>query len=313
MGDAFFAQNDYEKAALFYEQSLTIYRELKIQSGELDALNADLLIAEGRLIEAQQILDMLKEEEFYGFVRRDASEIEKLSQRADLTTDETAALKRYQTISARITEIGAEFGRLQDKRNQLPESEKPSPEKQKRFDELDKHLEDATVAFQVFLRGLAEEFTKKPKVVKEIQENTGLQADLKSWGEGIVALYTVVGDDRYRVILTTPDAQIDGKTEISAGDLNKKIADFRQVVQNPNADPRPLGRELYDILIKPIEKQLSDAKAKTLLLSLDGTLRNLPLAALWDGKEYFGQKYENVLFINKSHKYLSLKLKCNEF
>ncbi len=275
---------DKEAQKSFLQSNEKTYREL-----------ADLLIAQGRLIEAQQILDMLKEEEFYGFVRRDASEIEKLSQRADLTTDEAAALKRYQTISARVTEIGLEFGKLQDKKNQLLDSEKLSPEEQKRYDELAKDLEDATAAFQVFLRGLAEEFTKKPKVVEEIQENTGLQADLKSWGDGIVALYTVVGDDRYRVILTTPDAQIDGKTEISAEDLNKKIADFRQAVQNPNVDPRPLGKELYDILIKPIEKQLSDAKAKTLLWSLDGTLRYLPLAALWDGKEYFGQKFENVV------------------
>ncbi|CAN5208941.1 hypothetical protein BH20ACI1_BH20ACI1_11080 [soil metagenome] len=266
---------------------------------------ADLLIAQGRLIEAQQILDMLKEEEFYGFVRRDASEIEKLSQRADLTQDESAALKRYQTISDRVSQIGLEFGKLQDKRNQLPEGEKLSTEDQKRFDELAKQLEDATAAFQVFLRGLAEEFTKKPKVVEEIQENTGLQADLKTWGSVIVALYTVVGDDRYRVILTTPDAQIDGKTEISAEDLNAKIAEFRQAVQNPNVDPRPLGKELYDILIKPIEKQLSDAKAKTLLWSLDGTLRYLPLAALWDGKEYFGQKYENVVITLASRTRLS--------
>ncbi len=256
---------------------------------------ADLLIAQGRLPEAQQILDMLKEEEFYGFVRRDASEVEKLSQRADLTADESEALKRYQSISSRVTEIGLEFGKLQDAKNQLPENGKLPAADEKRFEELAKQLEDATTTFQVFLRGLAEEFTKKPKIVEEIQENTGLQADLKSWGTGIVALYTVVGEDRYRVILTTPDAQIDGKTEISAEDLNRKISEFREAVQDPTIDPRPLGKELYDILIKPIEKQLSDAKAKTLLWSLDGTLRYLPFAALWDGKEYFGQKYENVV------------------
>ena len=54
-------------------------------------------------------------------------------------------------------------------------------------------------------------------------------------------------------------------------------------MQNPRLDPRPLGQELYDILIRPIEKQLDGAGAKTLLWSLDGSLRLLPLAALWDG------------------------------
>ena len=34
---------------------------------------ADLLIAQGRLPEAQQVLAMLKEDEYYDFIRRDAS------------------------------------------------------------------------------------------------------------------------------------------------------------------------------------------------------------------------------------------------
>ncbi len=299
------------KLAAFYgKQAVNVYQTIRGDNRNLDEdaqksflksneetyrRLADLLIAQGRLIEAQQILDMLKEEEFYGFVRRDQSEIERLSQRADLTADETAALARYKSNAARVAAIGFEFGKLQDAVNTLPAGESLAAADQKRYAELAKQLEDASAAFQIFLRGLAEEFAKKPKVVEEIQENAGLQADLKSWGSGVVALYTVAGADRYRVILTTPDAQIDGKTEIKVEDLNRKISEFRQAVQNPNVDPRPLGKELYDILIKPIEKQLAGARAKTLLWSLDGTLRYLPLAALWDGERYFGQKYENVV------------------
>ena len=49
-----------------------------------------------------------------------------------------------------------------------------------------------------------------------MQENLALQTDLKAWGEGVVFLYTLVGEDRYRVILVTPDAQVDAKYEIKA-------------------------------------------------------------------------------------------------
>lgn len=76
-------------------------------------------------------------------------------------------------------------------------------------------------------------------------------------------------------------------------------------MQYPAVDPRPLGKELYDILIKPVERHLEGAKAKTLLWSLDGNLRLLPLAALWDGKQFFGQKYQNVILTPASRARLS--------
>jgi hypothetical protein len=37
--------------------------------------------------------------------------------------------------------------------------------------------------------------------------------------------------------------------------------------------------------------------ALTRLWPLDGNLRLLPLAALWDGKQYFGQKCQHVMVI----------------
>lgn len=280
--------------AAYIKHNDAAYREL-----------ADLLISQGRLPEAQQVFDLLKEEEIFDYLRRDASEADKLLSRVDLRAEETEALKRYNIIAEKIGSLGAEFGKLQQAKNSLAEGASLPAADQKRYDELAKQLEEANAVFQVFLRQLADEFAKKPSVVGDVQENAGLQADLRSWGDGVVSLYTIAGEDRYRVILTTPDIQTDGKTEIKAADLNKKIADFRAAIQNPRIDPRPLGKELYDIIVRPIEKQLEGAKAKTLLWSLDGALRYVPLAALWDGKQYFGQKYQNVLITLASRTRLS--------
>jgi CHAT domain-containing protein len=252
---------------------------------------ADWLIAEGRIIEAEQVLAMLKQEEVFDYLRRDASESDNLQQRADLKPEERDALKRYSEIADKITSLGAEFGALQELQSK---GVKLTAEEESRYKELSGQIEDASRAFQVFLRQLADEFAKRTNTEKDLQENLALQADLKSWGEGIVFLYTLTSEDRYRVILVTPDTQVDGKTEIKATELNDKIEKFRAAVQNPSVDPRPLGKELYDILIKPVEKQLDGVKAKTLLWSLDGNLRLLPLAALWDGKQYLGQKYQSV-------------------
>ena len=252
---------------------------------------ANWLIDEGRLLEAEQVLQMLKEEEVLSFLRRDVSEAEKLQQRADLSVEEKKALTRYNSIAERITAAGVELDQLQELKRQ---GVVLSAEQQKRFADLAKETQDANNIFQAFLKQLYEEFAKRTNVKKDLQENLGLKRDLKKWGEGVVFLYTLVGEDRYRVILTTPRSQTDGKTEIRSDGLNKKISDFREALQDPKADPRPLGKDLYDILIKPIEKQLDGSKAKTLLWSLDGNLRLLPVAALWDGQQYFGQKYQNV-------------------
>ena len=280
---------------------------------------ADWLIAAGRLPEAEQVLQMLKEDEYFRYVRGDAAEGDKLSQRADLNPTETDALKRYNEISNRLVEIGVEYAKLEEKKNRLPEGASLPPPEAKRFDELTKQITEANEGFQDFLVQLAREFARTPKANKvkdEAQQNSGLRSDLKRWrrefgDEGVVALYTVLGEDRYRVILTTPDAQIDGKSEINAEKFREKIAAFRQAVQDPQLDPRPLGKELYDIIVKPIEKQLDDAKAGTLLWSLDDTLRYVPIAALWDGHQYFGQKYQNVVITLASRTRLNERPEAN--
>jgi CHAT domain-containing protein/Tfp pilus assembly protein PilF len=310
-------------AILYGKQAINLYQELRgnIKSMEPESQKSflqsveptyrrlvEVLISEGRIPEAEQILEMLKQEEVFDYLRRDASESDKLQQRADLSTQEAAALKHYNEISDSITALGAEFGTLQDLQSQ---GVSLTPAQEKRYGELSTQIEHASRSFQVFLRQLAEEFAKRSNTEKDLQENLALQSDLKEWGEGVVFLYTLAGKDRYRVILVTPETQVDGKTEIKEAELNEKIAQFRAVAQNPTIDPCPAGKELYDILIKPVEKELVGAKAKTLLWSLDGSLRLLPLAALWDGKQFFGQKYQNVTITLASRTRLSNRVEPN--
>ena len=91
---------DQELQQSFLTSKTGVYRTL-----------ADLLIAEGRLPEAQQVLDLLKEEEFFDFVRRDAQATRGLRGRAALTPDEAAWEARYRAITDRLAAIGTEYGR----------------------------------------------------------------------------------------------------------------------------------------------------------------------------------------------------------
>ncbi len=267
---------------------------------------ADWLIGAGRFAEAEQVLRMLKEEEYFDFVRRDPDEIKNLNRLLKFEGNDKEIIDRYNRLATRVSEIGEEYFRLDEKQRQLKRNKLPLPnEELKRYEALSAQLKDANAAFKLFLDTvLVSELGHEKK--KDIEVDRSLQDNLRKWGEGTVALYTVVGEDRYRVILTTPTVQIDGKYEITAAVLNEKIFAFRDALQNPDVDPRPLGQELYDILIKPIEKDLQAVNAKTLIWSLDGTLRYIPLAALSpDGKSYLVEKYQNVIITPQTSREIS--------
>ena len=73
---------------------------------------AELLISQGRLTEAEQVLNLLKEEEYFEYIRRDSSEASSLNRRADLTDEEATWEKRYREIGDRLVTIGTEHGDL---------------------------------------------------------------------------------------------------------------------------------------------------------------------------------------------------------
>lgn len=262
---------------------------------------ADLLIGLGRLSEADDVLQMLKEEEFSEFVQRDATEIERLRRRVRLTPKEKALIDKYILLAERAAEIGERFQRLEDKKR---EAALPTDE-EREFQRLSTEIADINAAFKLFLeKELVNEIGTEN--AKTLAADRDLQQKVREWGPGTVALTTVITENRYRVVLTTPTIQIDGKTDISAVILNKKLFAFRGALQDTAVDPRPLGKELYDILIKPIEKELAASGAKTLVWSLDGMLRYIPLSALSpDGKAYLVERFQNVMMTPKTRERVS--------
>jgi CHAT domain-containing protein len=200
--------------------------------------------------------------------------------------------KRYREIADQLAALGAERGALVDKQSRTSEEEQ-------RLAKLDADLVVAGSAFQKFLNQLTTESggsIESSGRVFQLRESQGLMEDLRELGKGVVALYTLVGEDKYHVILTTPDFQKGYEVPIKAADLNRKVLEFRDVLQNPKYDPLPLAQELYKILIAPVAKDLEKAKAQILMWSLDGVLRYLPVAALNDGKQYLVEQYRNVVF-----------------
>ena len=303
-------------AVFFGKQAVNLYQTIRGEITKLDRESqqsfikskedtyrtlADLLIAQGRLPEAEQVINLLKQEEYFDFIRRDSSNAPQ-SGKAQMTPEEAALDKRYREISDQIAELGTERGTLINKNNRTAEDEQ-------RLAKLDADLVVVGNAFQKFLSQLETELGPSSEASAKayaLRESQGLMQDLRELGAGTVALYTLITDDKYRVILTTPDFQKGYDYSIKAADLNRKVLEFREVLQNPKYDPLPLAQELYRMLLGPVAKDLEKAKAKTLMWSLDGVLRYVPISALHDGKQYLLERYRSVVYTPASQARLLL-------
>jgi len=257
---------------------------------------ADLLATQGRLVEAQQVIGMLKEHEYHDYVRRSGEDTGGAPKKAALTPAESSAEKSHDALAGQLALRGHERGVLISKQGRTPEEEK-------RLAALELDLQASGQAFQSFLDQLGNELgnTKQAARVDQLRDSQALMDDLRELGSGAVALYTIVGAEKYRVILITPDVQQAAEHTIKAADLERKVLAFREVLQNPRQDPRPLAAELYKILVGPIAKELTDAQAETLMWSLDGSLRYLPVAALYDGERYMVERFRNTVFTPASN------------
>ncbi len=255
---------------------------------------ADLLISQARLPEAEQVLRMLKEEEYFEYIRGDANSPK--GEKATLTPKEEAADKRYREVADKLAALGAERAALLNKPSRTAEEDK-------RLAQIESDLAVAGDAFQKFLNKLNDELktTKDAGKVSQLREAQGLMEDLRELGNGAVALYTVVGEDKYSVVLTTADVQKAYQVPIKAAELNRKVLAFRAALQNPTLDPLPLAQELYKILLAPVADDLRAAKAQLLMWSLDGVLRYVPMAALHDSDKYLVESYRHAVFTPASN------------
>ena len=111
-------------------------------------------------------------------------------------------------------------------------------------------------------------------------------------------IYPIILPDRLEVILSLPDGTLDHYTKIvPQSDLENTIQKMRRSLRRTSLkkERQAIAQKLYDLLIKPGEAQLQANGIKTLAFVLDGSMKNLPMAALYDGQQYLIEKYNLAL------------------
>jgi CHAT domain-containing protein/Tfp pilus assembly protein PilF len=295
--------------AVFYlKQAVNVLQQLRANIADLDKelqktflrTNestyrglADWLIP-GRLPEAQQVLNLFKDQQFFDFNRV----MQKPAARLTLTVHEALIADRYEQTTKRIEIVGRQLDELRLKVNEHQSSAQEAAQ----LGQLQAQLKTASDEFLAVLKQAEAEFAQpsaEKDKVGEIADTRELQNALRDLsqqtGQKAVAIYTLVLENKVSALLITADKITAASHPIRGEELNQKALQLWGLLQSDRYDPRPLAQELYSIVFKPIEAQLPK-DTNTILWSLDGSLRYVPMAALHDGKQYLVERYNHVVF-----------------
>ena len=258
LGESFNNLKQPELAILFYKQSINVREAIRkdikrldkdIQKSYLDTIEktyrnlADILLQQGRIIEALQVLDLLKVQELEDYLKNIKGS-DRSAQGVRLLAPEKAISDKLLAVSFENSpEINSQ---LANQIQQLPKTE----------------------------------INKVPDYLQKIPQGTAL-------------LYPLILGDRLEIILFSPNTvPISRTVKISQKELETLVTDFRAgLLDAGSEDVKEPAAQLYKLLIKPIEAELIQAKVTTILYAPDGILRYIPIAALYDGKQWLAEKY----------------------
>ena len=300
-------QNQPELAIVFYKASVNLREAIrgdirrlsqKLQQSYTETVAddyralANLLLQQDRILEAQQVLDLLKLQELDDYLRGVRGN-EKTRPGIDPLPLEKEFQARYGVKLEELIEIGRELTQLR-KINSQQRTESQTARKI----ELQQRERQVVEEFVNFLRtpevvaivrqlkSIPESETLDPKQLRNLQDN------LKQLEDSAVLLYPLILEDRLELVLVTPDTPpIRQTVPVDKQNLNRTITDFRSALEKREERIEPLAQKLYEWLIAPLEPALGKINAQTIIYAPDGPLRYIPLAVLHDGNQWLIQSY----------------------
>jgi CHAT domain-containing protein/Flp pilus assembly protein TadD len=214
---------------------------------------AELLLQQDRVLEAQEVIDLLKLQELEDYLR-DVRGNEKTAQGLDFWPSEKRVLELFDQW-------------LQ----QNPQGD------------FDNFIKSSEVTAEVTkLQRTARGQNLNPEQLVQLQDN------LESVGNAAL-LYPLILEDRLELVLVTTAGLVRKTVPISRVELNRMIVDYRSDITDRSSNPIPNAQRLYKILIQPIIEELGETEV--ILYAADGQLRYIPLAALHDGEQWLTQQF----------------------
>jgi len=246
---------------------------------------ADLLIKSGRYGEAEYVMGMLKDKELFELLRRDI-QCDLSIKSVAWNSVEAPHINKFDKITTNLNVIGKQIDIIKQIKNRYPEQNRE-------LAELEEKLYNGYGELSKFFDNLNDEIPASYSA--NIDNNLFKFIDLTGTAPNVVAVVPIAAEDNFTTLVVTPHDRKPFSSEYKRDELSKKILKFRELLKDPESyEYLPLAKELYDIIIRPIEKYLNDKSIDTILWMLNGALRLLPLSALHDGKQFMLEHFSNV-------------------
>jgi CHAT domain-containing protein/tetratricopeptide (TPR) repeat protein len=287
-------QNQPELAIVFYKEAVNIteairkdLRRLTIEEQKAYTETvastyrslADLLLSQGRILEAQQVLELLKVQELRDFTRDTRAG----GETPGIATNPTEAeiMKLHGTLIA--------LGRKIEECQQCAERSKLLDQREA----IAKEFEDNVRSLEQEIRSRREQ----DKAFLDPSALGGNAEEIVSAQPGTVLIYPLVLEDKLWILWAarggiTKSIEV---PQVGLKQLSETVVKFRQLLQDPKsdiADVKATGKQLHDWLIpESLQKELKENQIQNLVFSLDRVTRYIPMSAVFDGKNYLIENY----------------------
>jgi CHAT domain-containing protein/tetratricopeptide (TPR) repeat protein len=273
----------------FAESKSEIYRQL-----------ADLLLKQGRVGEAQKVLELLKDQELTEYLR---STLTAPPGDLKLNSDEQKLWNDYQKIQGQELALYAQQSDLAAKIKGIPISQRNSnnPEYQQLREQSDKlyaKIDTLTKAFQeVFLPRTTALYKQANLTATDTDLSANIDRMSKTLADTRAAvIYPLILPDRLELVLLTPNAKPLHRTvKAKKEELDRLALALSVKLQSPSTDTKADLQQMYQWFFAPVEPEIEALmKAKTIdtvVYAPDGVLRLIPVGALYDGKQYLVERY----------------------
>jgi tetratricopeptide (TPR) repeat protein len=297
---------DQELQTGFAQSKSATYRQL-----------AELLVQADRLDEAEHVIDLLKEEELKEVVRGAASDAAAKVEPLKMN----AAQQQAQSDLSAIEKSAADISALSMEYAVLLAKPARTTEEDARLKTLDASIEAGNnQVSDFFKKTIYTELAQKTNTVdantllrKEKSEVSSLQNTLAELGPRVMGIRLLLGDEHAYAILVTAQARRKFELKATPAELRSKVLQVRDDLRTPSSDPKQHLAELYAMVVAPYDDELkamedlpgAQGRVPVLLWSLDGVVRYLPMSALYDGKQYMVERFNNVLFTPESYGHMT--------
>lgn len=260
------------------------------------AILSSMLSMQGRHAEALVVLNMLKQHEFFEFIRRAKNEQSHENQAIEYSPEESIVMSELERIEIKIDNTSKVIGHLQAQllisSNSEDESRLQLALKEK--DGLTLKLKELLASAKPSNKSKAG--LSKSLVAGEIKEQLALSNKstvyINYWiskDRDSRTLNVLVNHSKWEKYVSIP-------LSIEQEDLLEVV--LPSVSANPKIDPKPAALAAYKLMLAPIAGVLQKAKVEALVVTLNGALRYLPVASLYDGAKYLIENYDVAIYNN---------------